>query len=61
MANLKNTSVFRAQRPKLETAMDKTTRVARKMIEEEEEQRKAKIDYLRNARLERDTITPTKP
>ncbi len=53
--------MFRAQRPKLETAMDKTTRVARKMIEEEEEQRKAKIDYLRNARLERDTITPTKP
>ncbi|WP_299928508.1 hypothetical protein [uncultured Pelagimonas sp.] len=61
MAKLKKTSVFRAQSPKIETAMEKTTRIARKMVEEEAEQRKTKNDFLRNARLERDTNTPTKP
>ena len=39
---------------KPETAMDKTTRVVRQMVDEEAEQRQAKISRLRNARLERE-------
>ncbi|MFG5380464.1 hypothetical protein [Yoonia sp. R2-816] len=41
--------------------MDKTTRVVRKMADEEAEQRQVKMDRLRNARLEREANTPTKP
>ncbi|MCK0150673.1 hypothetical protein MWU54_11605 [Marivita sp. S6314] len=61
MAKLTKTSVFKAQGPKVETPMDKTTRIVRKMVEEEAEQRQAKNDRLRNARLEREAKTPTKP
>ncbi len=61
MAKLTKTSVFKAQGPKVETAMDKTTRIVRKMVEEEAEQRQAKNDRLRNARLEREANTPLKP
>lgn len=53
--------MFKAQAPKAETPMDKTTRIVRKMVEEEAEQRQAKNDRLRNARLEREAKTPTKP
>ncbi len=60
MAKLTKTSVFKAQGPKVETQMDKTTRVVRKMADEEAEQRQVKIDRLRNARLEREANTPTK-
>ena len=38
--------------------MDKTTRVVRKMVDEDAEERQAKITRLRNARLERDANTP---
>ncbi len=41
--------------------MDKTTRIARKMVEEEADQRQAKNDRLRTARLEREAKTPAKP
>ncbi len=61
MAKLTKTSVFKAQGPKVETQMDKTTRVVRKMADEEAEQRQVKIDRLRNARLEREANTPAKP
>ncbi|PJI85936.1 hypothetical protein BC777_2285 [Yoonia maricola] len=61
MAKLTKTSVFKAQGPKVETPMDKTTRIVRKMVEEEAEQRQAKKDRLRNARLERESNTPIKP
>ena len=40
--------------------MDKTTRIVRKIVEEEAELRQAKIDRLRTARLEREANTPTK-
>ncbi|PTX56005.1 hypothetical protein C8N43_0654 [Litoreibacter ponti] len=42
---------------KPETAMEKTTRIAMKMLDEEAEQRKAKSDRLRIARQERDANT----
>jgi len=61
LAKLKKSSVFKTQVPKAETQMDKTTRIVRKMVEEEAELRQAKIDRLRNARLEREANTPTKP
>ena len=41
--------------------MDKTTRIVRKMVEEEAEQRQANYDRLRKARLERDAAALTKP
>lgn len=58
MAKLTKTSVFKEYTAKQETTMDKTTRVARQMVEEESEQRHAKIIRLRNTRLERDANTP---
>ncbi|MDC0736658.1 hypothetical protein N6L24_00055 [Cognatishimia sp. SS12] len=61
MAKLTKSSLFKTQIPKAETAMDKTTRIVRKMVEEEAQQRQAKIDRLRIARLEREANTPAKP
>lgn len=68
LAKLTKTSVFKAQGSRLkaqgskaETPLDKTTRIVRKMVAEEAEQRQAKNDRLRNARLEREANTPTKP
>lgn len=51
-------NVFKAHKPKPETAMDKTTRVVRVMVDEEKEKRQAKTTRLRNARLEREANTP---
>ena len=59
MAKLTKTSVFKAQGPKAETPMDKTSRIVRKMVDEEAEKRQVKIDRLRNARLEREANTPS--
>ena len=61
MAKLTKTSVFKAQGSKAETPLDKTTRVVRKMVDEEAEQRQTKMNRLRNARLEREANTPIKP
>lgn len=61
LAKLTKTSVFKAQGSKAETPLDKTTRIVRKMVAEEAEQRQAKNDRLRNARLEREANTLTKP
>jgi hypothetical protein len=61
LAKLTKTSVFNAQGAKVETPMDKTTRIVRKMVDEEAEKRQVKMDRLRNARLEREANTPTKP
>ena len=58
MAKLTKTSVFKAYDSKPETAMDKTTRIARKLVDEEAEQRQVKTTRLRNARLEREANTP---
>lgn len=41
-----------------ETPIDKTTRIVRKMIDDEAEQRLAKLQRLRKARLEREANTP---
>lgn len=54
MAKLTKTSVFKAQPAKSETAMEKTTRIARQMIEADSEKRQTKNDRLRKARLERE-------
>lgn len=51
--------VFKTRDTKPETAMDKTTRVARQMLDEEAEQRLAKITRLRKTRLEREANTPS--
>lgn len=61
MAKLTKTSVFKATGPKAETPMDKTTRIVKKMIDDEAEKRQIKIERLRNARLEREANTPPKP
>ena len=61
MAKVTKTSVFKAQAPNAETPLDKTTRIVRKIVEKEAEQRQAKNDRLRNARFEREANTPTKP
>jgi len=61
MAKSTKTSVSKVKAPAAETPMDKTTRIVRKMVEEQDEQRHAKNDRLRNARLERDANTPAKP
>ena len=61
MAKLTKTSVFKAFSRDVETPMDKTTRIVRTMVEEEAQQRQAKNDRLRNARLEREAKAPTKP
>jgi len=54
MKNFTETNAFKAHSAKPETAMDKTTRVVRQMVDEEAEQRQAKITRLRNTRLERE-------
>lgn len=61
MAKLTKSTVFKVQGPSPETPMDKTTRIVRKMVEEEAEQRQTKNDRLRTARLEREANTPAKP
>lgn len=58
MAKPTKTNVFKAYDSKPETPMDKTTRVVRKMVNEDAEKRQAKIARLRNARLEREANAP---
>ncbi len=58
MKNIKKPNGAKAYVPKPETAMDKTTRVVRGMIDEEEKQRQVKITRLRKARLEREASAP---
>ena len=58
MAKLTKTTAFKAYVPKPETPMDKTTRIVRKIVDEEAEKRQVKNTRLRNARLEREANTP---
>lgn len=60
MAKLTKTSVFNTQVTKPETPMDKTSRVVKKIVDDESEQRHVKTARLRNARLEREANTPAK-
>ncbi|WP_143104149.1 hypothetical protein [Poseidonocella sedimentorum] len=61
MSKLTKRNLFKVNDTKPETAMDKTTRVVRQMIDEETELRDAKNSRLRNARLEREANTPPVP
>jgi hypothetical protein len=58
LTKLTKNNLFKVYESKPETAMDKTTRVVRQIVDEEAEQRQAKISRLRNARLEREANTP---
>ena len=60
MVKLTKESRFKAQGPNAETKIEKTTRIARTLLQEEAEQRQTKNDQLRNARLEREANTPAK-
>ncbi|GAA4215218.1 hypothetical protein GGQ68_002885 [Sagittula marina] len=61
MTKLTKDNLFKVYASKPETAMDKTTRVVRQMVDEEAEQRDAKNSRLRNARAEREAHTPPAP
>lgn len=62
MTKLTKTNAFKKHtNPVAETAIDKTTRIVRGIIDEEAEQRQAKISRLRKARLEREACPPAKP
>jgi hypothetical protein len=61
MAKLTKSSAFKEQAAKPETLMDKTTRIVKKIIDDETEQRQVKNTRLRNARLEREAHTPASP
>ncbi|WP_107497707.1 hypothetical protein [Thalassobius sp. I31.1] len=58
MTKLSKNNLFKVYESKPETAMEKTTRVVRQMVDTEAEQRQAKISRLRIARLEREASTP---
>ncbi|MCR9145946.1 MAG: hypothetical protein NXH74_01970 [Rhodobacteraceae bacterium] len=58
MARLTKDTLFKAQPPRAETAMDKTTRVVREIMDGEAEKRQVKMQRLRAARLEREANTP---
>jgi hypothetical protein len=59
LTKLTKSNLFKVYDSKPETPMDKTTRVVRQMVEDETEQRLAKISRLRNTRLEREENTPS--
>lgn len=58
MTKLTKTTLFKAARPRAETAMDKTARAAREILDDETERRKIKTERLRKTRLEREARTP---
>lgn len=60
MAKLNKHSLFKADKPRAETLIDRTTRAAREIVEDEVEQRELKTARLRKARLEREASTPEK-
>lgn len=61
MVKLTKTTAFKPHTSKPEMQIDKTARIVKKMIEDDAEQRKAKSDRLRKARLEREAHTPPEP
>ena len=58
MAKLTKKNVFNVYDAKPEDKMDKTTRVVRRMVDDDAEERQAKTTRLRNARLEKEANTP---
>lgn len=53
MAKLTKDTLFKAAKPRAETLIDRTTRAAKQILEDEAEQRERKTARLRKARLER--------
>jgi hypothetical protein len=58
MAKLTMTKLFNTSKPRAETAIDKTTRAAREILDEEMQRRQVRTSRLRKARLEREAGTP---
>jgi len=58
MAKLTKNTLFKADKPRAETLIDRTTRAAKEILEDEAEQRELKTARLRKARLEREANTP---
>lgn len=59
MTKLTKTDVFTATGPLKETLLDKTTRIVRKINDEEAEVSHAKVARLRKARFEKDQADET--
>ncbi len=58
MANLAKTAVFTSTSSQKETLLDKTTRIVRRITEDEAELRHQKTARLRKARFESEADTP---
>ncbi len=58
MAKLAKTTVLISTGRQKETSLDKTTRIVRRITEDEAEKRHLKTAHLRKARLESKTDTP---
>jgi len=54
------TTLFTPAIPRAQTPMDKTTRAARDILDDEVEMQLAKTGRLRTARLERESVKPAK-
>lgn len=54
MAKPTRVTLFKTEAPRAETLMDKITRAAMEIVDDETEQRQLKTERLRNARLERE-------
>ena len=58
MTNLAKTTVFASENSRKETSLDKTTRIVRRITEDEAEVRHQKTARLRKARFESEDETP---
>ncbi len=58
MTKTTKSSVFNSHTGKPETVMEKTSRIARKLIDDAAEQRQVKMAQLRNARLKKEAAAP---
>jgi hypothetical protein len=61
MAKSTKITLFKDTAPRAETLMDKITRAAKEIVDDETEQRAVKTERLRKARLEREASTPVDP
>ncbi|MDQ2091745.1 hypothetical protein [Marimonas arenosa] len=59
MAKLTKDMLFKADKPRAETLIDRTTRAARQILKDEAEQRELKTARLRKARLAKEADTPS--
>jgi len=60
MTKFPTTTLFRPAIPRADAPMDKTTRAARDILDDEVEMRLAKTGRRRKAGLERESVTPAK-